>query len=69
MTYSLGTVDTSEVEGIYYNKALNNLIDSLLASKNYEGVIQLIDAEGDTETAAYYGLPKNSDRQRWRWEF
>lgn len=58
VTYSLGTVDTSEVEGIYYNKALNNLIDSLLASKNYDEVIHLIDAEGDTETAAYYGLPK-----------
>lgn len=58
VTYSLGTVDTSEVEGIYYNKALNNQIDSLLASKNYEEVIRLIDAEGDTETSAYYGFSK-----------
>lgn len=58
VTYSLGTVDTSEVEGIYYNKALNNQIDSLIASKNYDEVIRLINAEGDTETAAYYGFTK-----------
>ena len=58
VTYSLGTVDTSEVEGLYYNKALNNQIDSLLASKNYDDVIRLIKAEGDTETAAYYGFSK-----------
>ena len=57
VTYSLGTVETSEVDGLYY-KALNNQIDSFLASKNYEEVIRLIDAEGDTEKAAYYGLSK-----------
>ena len=57
VTYSLGAVDTSEVEGLYY-KALNNQIDSLLASKNYEEVIRLVNAEGDTEKAAYYGLSK-----------
>ncbi len=55
-TYSLGTVDTSEVEGLYYDKALNDKIDSLLASKNYEEVICLINAEGATETASYYGF-------------
>ena len=58
VTYSLGVVDTSEVEGLYYDKALNNQIDSLLASKNYEEVIRVINAEGYTETAAYYGLSK-----------
>ena len=64
VTYSLGTVDTSEVEGLYYNKALNNQIDSLLASKNYDDVIRLIKAEGDTETAAYYGLSKKRGQAR-----
>lgn len=61
-TYSLGKVDTSEVEGLYYDKALNDKIDSLLAGKNYEEVIRLINAEGNTETASHYGFSEKRQK-------